>query len=675
MSGRWPPARPESVRGAARGASRAPLAALLDRRADESFVGREPELASLESLLSGVGPIVCWVHGAAGIGKTALVERFARRARGRRARVLLFDGRAIEPTERGVVHALSAAVGGRSRTLAGLAGALAAMRRRIVLVLDNYEVLHLADAWLRSMLIPALPEQVRLVVVARAPPPSMWALSPEWRGFFCALALGPLSDRDARKLLAPYRLSARIEGRVRRSAGGIPLALRLAAETLVRNPAIEMEEVAAGSVVEELSRRYLSDIDDPPTRTAVEAACLVRRTTRTLLSAMIGDGREDAFDRLAALSFVQSDRDGLFVHEAVRTPVAAKLRSEDPAAYRRLRRSAWRQLRNEVRSAGLADLWRYTADLLYLIEHPLIRSAFFPSEVHSLAVEPARRDDGPAIAAIAERCEGPEASALLQSWWREAPDAFHVARSLGGGVAGFYCLLQVPLGRWTPQRDDPIVHAWTAHLQRNPVLQDQRVLFLRRWLTAASGESPSAEQAACFLDIKRTYLEMRPALRRVYTVVRDRSVWSAALAELGFRFLDERPEIDGAVHHSALLDFGPASVDGWLTELAARELGIEEDGVLDVKARALKVGNAPVPLTRLEFELLHFLLERDGEAVSREVLLREVWGHRHAAASSNVVDTVIRALRKKLGVKASLVETVRGVGYRSRMSAKAYYKH
>jgi hypothetical protein len=298
----------------------------------------------------------------------------------------------------------------------------------------------------------------------------------------------------------------------------------------------------------------------------------------------------------------------------VRTAVAAKLRSEDPGACRRLRRSAWRQLRSEVRSAGLAELWRYTADLLFLIEHPLIRSAFFPSEAHPLAVEPARHQDGAAIAAIAEQWEGPEACALLTAWWREAPDAFHVARALPGGVAGFYCLLS-------------------------------------RKQAACSGQRPSGT-----------------CVRRVYTAIRDRSVWSAALAELGFRFLDERAEIDGAIHHLALLDFGPASVDGWLAGLAGRELGIEEGGVLDVTARTLRVGSARVPLTRLEFELLHFLLQREGEAVTREVLLREDWGHR-SAASSNIVDTVIRALRKKLGAKASLLETVRGVGYRRRAGA------
>jgi DNA-binding response OmpR family regulator len=44
---------------------------------------------------------------------------------------------------------------------------------------------------------------------------------------------------------------------------------------------------------------------------------------------------------------------------------------------------------------------------------------------------------------------------------------------------------------------------------------------------------------------------------------------------------------------------------------------------------------------------------------------KNVWGHRYEGGS-NVVDVVIRSLRKKLAERASMIETVRGVGYRFR---------
>ena len=59
--------------------------------------------------------------------------------------------------------------------------------------------------------------------------------------------------------------------------------------------------------------------------------------------------------------------------------------------HRAYRRAAWRQLRAEVRDAAPTELWRYTADMLYLIDNPVLREAFFPSGAQPLAVEPAQR--------------------------------------------------------------------------------------------------------------------------------------------------------------------------------------------------------------------------------------------------------------------------------------------
>jgi DNA-binding response OmpR family regulator len=68
---------------------------------------------------------------------------------------------------------------------------------------------------------------------------------------------------------------------------------------------------------------------------------------------------------------------------------------------------------------------------------------------------------------------------------------------------------------------------------------------------------------------------------------------------------------------------------------------------------------------RLEFGAMEYLQRRAGEAVPRVDLLQNVWEQSYTGGS-NVVDVVIRALRKKLSDKASLIETVQGVGYRLR---------
>jgi DNA-binding response OmpR family regulator len=114
-----------------------------------------------------------------------------------------------------------------------------------------------------------------------------------------------------------------------------------------------------------------------------------------------------------------------------------------------------------------------------------------------------------------------------------------------------------------------------------------------------------------------------------------------------------------------MLDFGPGSVDGWICNLLATELGIVEDQLLDPGARELILADERIPLTPLEFSLVSLLESRSGEAVSRSEILREVWGHSYEGGS-NVVDAVVRGLRKKCGEAANMFETVRGVGYRLR---------
>jgi hypothetical protein len=243
-------------------------------------------------------------------------------------------------------------------------------------------------------------------------------------------------------------------------------------------------------------------------------------------------------------------------------------------------------------------------------------------------------------------------------------DSFGVARDRDGDVAGYYVLFEAERLGTTPPLDDPVLAQWSAHLAANPVAPGERVFFLRRWLSRTDGEVPCAVQAACWIDIKRAYMALRPRLRRVYLAVRNVALYAEAATQLGFVILDGcATTVDGEPYVTAMLDFGPASVDGWFAKLVAAELGIATSGLLDVGARELVVGSRRSALTRREFDTLHYLVQRSGNAVHREEILSDVWGDA-ADVSSNVVDVVVRSLRKKLAERADVIETISGFGYR-----------
>ena len=70
---------------------------------------------------------------------------------------------------------------------------------------------------------------------------------------------------------------------------------------------------------------------------------------------------------------------------------------------------------------------------------------------------------------------------------------------------------------------------------------------------------------------------------------------------------------------------------------------------------------APVPLAPREFALLHALLERPGQVLSRAQLEERLYGW-DEAVESNAVDVHLHGLRRKLG--AAFILNVRGVGWR-----------
>jgi DNA-binding response OmpR family regulator len=83
---------------------------------------------------------------------------------------------------------------------------------------------------------------------------------------------------------------------------------------------------------------------------------------------------------------------------------------------------------------------------------------------------------------------------------------------------------------------------------------------------------------------------------------------------------------------------------------------------LDLARRQVRLGDVVAELSDREFRLLHHLVRHQGEIVSREQLLSDVWGY-HFDPRSNVVEVCVRRLRQKLGSQAP-IETIRHGGYR-----------
>ncbi len=115
--------------------------------------------------------------------------------------------------------------------------------------------------------------------------------------------------------------------------------------------------------------------------------------------------------------------------------------------------------------------------------------------------------------------------------------------------------------------------------------------------------------------------------------------------------------------------FSPKELIARIKALAARSKRMElttyeiDSLKINVPAHTIKIDQKKVDVTPKEFEILVYLIENKNIAISREQLLRKIWGY-DFFGDDRTVDTHIKMLRNNLGKYRSYIETIRGIGYK-----------
>jgi DNA-binding CsgD family transcriptional regulator len=520
-----------------------------------ALVGREQERDQLRAWVADRdGPSAVFVHGPAGIGKTALVTGTLVGPT-----TVLVDGRDVEPTPATVLANLGSVLGLETAapTLEQLGDAIAAAAID-ALVIDSYERFGVVDGWLRNRLLPALPAATTGVLVGRNPPNVAWRTAPGWRQLMVDMRLGPLTETGAAALVARRGLTGDRAERARRFGRGHPLALELACEALVRHPELVVGDAPPAEVVEELVEVLFDDLD-PELRNVVETASVLRRVTVPALAAVLERDEaaaERAWVELRELPFTTIRPDGLELQAVVQDVAAGRLELRDPGRARDLRRrAAGVALASVQRAPG----WAATADLLHLVQNAVIRSAFLPPAGVQHPVETATGADLPDVLAITERHLGADERARMERWWRHHPEGLSVSRGPGGGVEAFSVVVEAAAVADELRRDDPAASAMTADLRARPLRTGGRALLSRRMLTAERGVQRCPELALMIIDLKRTYLEMRPDLMRVYDASPAAGPLAPTMRALGFTLV-----AGGGSADLWALEMPTGSVDAWI---------------------------------------------------------------------------------------------------------------
>lgn len=394
---------------------------VIARERRRRFVGRDEELAALDQWLSepDAPTRVFSVMGMGGSGKSTLLLQMAERARRHGVTAVWIDGRACNRTPPGFIEYLAAtglgatgpgaagpgaagpgAVGpsatgqgstqlgatglqatgpglpsGPSLEGASLAAFLPRPGGRSVWCIDNYEDLEPLDGWLRERFFAQFPASGHLVVLAtRQQLPDGWQSDPGWRTRLRVLPLEPLTRQQSRIYLERAGVAEHLIDDLVRHAGGLPLALSLAADVLERNGDAFHHSEWDG--LRAVNARLLLEATETEVRSLLDVLAVVPEADEELLGAVLGAPVPgEHVVSLARLSFVQCTGSTFRLHDVARHYLSLDLRRRDPVAFQRTRHRAVHALLNRLgtvtktqRAAVAASLLGVCADALPSVE-------------------------------------------------------------------------------------------------------------------------------------------------------------------------------------------------------------------------------------------------------------------------------------------------------------------
>jgi DNA-binding CsgD family transcriptional regulator len=408
-----------------------------------------------------------------------------------------------------------------------------------------------------------------------------------------------------------------------------------------------MVEGPPAEVVEEMVDVLLDDLERD-LRHVVEAASVLRRITMPTLAAVLDRAPSDVQQTWVALRdlpFATVRPDGIDLQTVVQDVTARSLELRDPARARELRRRAAGAALDTV---GSAPSWAATADLLHLVQNPVVRNAFIPPAGLQHPVEAARAGDVAEVTAIARHHVGDTEAALMQAWWQHHPDGLSVSRDAAGHVAAFGLVVESANVSSAVLDVDPPATAMAADLAARPLRRGGRALLSRQMLTAAGGARPSPELALMTVDLKRTYLEMRPELLRVYTVAEPGSAMAAMIQSLGFV-----PVAGGKATQLWALEMPEGSVDAWI----ARHIEVETSSSPPPPTPTAGPLSPLASLTAREREVLAAVAEGlSNQELADRLFISERTANRHLSNIFSKLGVRNRTTAARIAIEAGLVD-------------------
>ncbi len=525
--------------------ARATLRDELERRDAAGFVGRAAERAwAARSWREAGAPRVLLVHGAGGVGKSALLRAIGRDAADDGRFVVALDGRAVGSSLDGLERALGTAA-----------------RPATVVLVDEADELAVPGRSRRDLVLGLLRDDAVIVVAGRRRPGREW-FDDGAEHIVSACALDPLPDDDCRALLAHRGIDdPDVVAELVAWSGGYPLALAVASPHGPRSaPARPSDADDVGArLVEHLAGHALDDVDP----LVLEVAALARAVDAQMLAAVLpGRPTRRGLRDLRAAAVTEQVGSRVALHDLVRRAVRAR-----PGVGAERRGDLVTRIADHL-ATRIADEPELVIDLAELVEDRSLRAVVMGASATHVADRV--RPDDLATALTTWQGTGTRWGARLARWCADAPahvtcvrtDAGHL---VGIGVAGG--VDRVP--EWS--LDQPELGPVAGHTDIRPVAAD--ALFLHDMHVAAAPGEPAYD------EIRRVLLGAvairHGVTRRHMCFTSDEPMEPECAARFGFVEVPELRRCDGErTLRTWIADMGPDGVVGRLRHAITAERGL-----------------------------------------------------------------------------------------------------
>ncbi|MCL4396516.1 MAG: ATP-binding protein [Chloroflexi bacterium] len=552
------------------------------------FVGREGEREQFQSLLDAKElPFqVLHIFRPGGVGKTTLLREFAAVAEEQQIPAFYVDARSVDPSPDSFLGALQVALGlGPDENTQNV---LASYFKRCVIFVDTYETFEPLDGWIRDVFLPHIAGDILVVLASRNPPSPAWRSDPGWQSALQLVSLRNLSPNESRSYLAKCHIPPGEHDAVLRFTHGHPLALSLVADVFAQRPGFHFQPEEAPDVVKILLERFVQKVPGPAHRAALEACALVRVMTEALLATMLaqqptgndgdpampGAGAHELFEWLRGLSFVESNREGLFPHDLAREALAADLRWRNPDWYKELHMRARNYYSSRIQQTHGLEQQRILYDYVFLHrDNPVIRSMLEWQPTGMILPDTLRPEDPVACVDMVKQHEGEESAKLAAQWLERQPEGATVYRDDEGRVLGFIAMVALERASAAEIESDPATRKSWEYLQQHAPLRPGEVAsHYRFWMAHDTYQTVSSVQTLIFLNTVR-YQLTTPGLAFHFLPCAEPEAWAGAFAYANLTRLTQADyEVGGKQYGVYGHDWRAEPPLAWLQMLAEREV-------------------------------------------------------------------------------------------------------